>query len=84
MGRLTSLKRRDIKMANSLGRVLALLNLKEDDLLLLKEIKSLKEENQKLRNDLDICKGRLDYILQRRNETVDYLSPQDGEHLNDE
>lgn len=84
MGRLTSLTKEDIKMANSLGRVLALLELNEDDLLLLKEIKSLKEENKELKKEVDICKQRLEYILQRRNEAVDYLSPQDGEHLNDE
>ena len=84
MGRLTSLKKEDIKMANALGRVLALLGLDEDDLLLLKKIEPLQEENKELKKEVDICKQRLEYILQRRSDAVDYLSPQDGEHLNDE
>lgn len=84
MERLKSLKHRDIKMANSLARVLNLLDLTEDDLLLLKDIKKLKEENEDLKERIAGLELELSNMQKIRftQEAKEFLAQSEGETLN--
>lgn len=79
MERLKNLKSKDVRTAHSFIRVLNLLGISEEDLLLLKEIKNLKQEIENLSNQLYSLQVGLGLTV--RNET---FNTQEGEHLLDE
>lgn len=84
MERLKNLKRRDIKIANSLARVLNLLDLTEDDLLLLKDIQKLKEENELLNERIEALEIEIDNMqkIKFTREAKEFLAQTEGETLN--
>lgn len=82
MGKLRDLQIRDIKLANSLGRVLALLDLDENDLIYLKKIPFLLQENKDLKEKIVSLENEVDR-LSRAYNFESYSISEKGEHLNE-
>lgn len=80
---IKDLKHSDIRIAKSLSRVLKILDLTEDDLLLLKNIKTLEEENAKLEARIDVLETELENMrkIKLTQEMREYLAETEGETL---
>lgn len=81
---IKDLKHSDIRIAKSLSRVLKILDLTEDDLLLLKDIKKLEEENADLRARIDVLETQLENMskIKLTQEMKEFLAQTEGETLN--
>ena len=81
---IKDLKHSDIRIAKSLSRVLKILDLTEDDLLLLKDIKKLEEENADLRARIDVLENQLENMskIKLTQEMKEFLAQTEGETLN--
>lgn len=80
---IKELKHRDIRIAKSLSRVLKILDLTEDDLLLLKDIKKLEEENADLRARIDVLENQIENMskIKLTQEMKEFLAQTEGETL---
>lgn len=80
---IKDLKHSDIRIAKSLSRVLKILDLTEDDLLLLKNIKKLEEENAKLEARIELLETELENMrkIKLTQEMREYLAETEGETL---
>lgn len=80
---IKDLKHSDIRIAKSLSRVLKILDLTEDDLLLLKDIKKLEEENAILKTRIDELDTELENMrkIKLTQEMREYLAETEGETL---
>ena len=80
---IKDLKHRDIRIAKSLSRVLKILDLTEDDLLLLKDIKKLEEENADLRARIDVLENQIENMskIKLTQEMKEFLAQTEGETL---
>ena len=81
---IKDLKHSDIRIAKSLSRVLKILDLTEDDLLLLKDIKKLEEENADLRARIDVLENQIENMskIKLTQEMKEFLAQTEGETLN--
>lgn len=81
---IKDLKHSDIRIAKSLSRVLKILDLTEDDLLLLKDIKKLEEENTDLRARINMLETQLENMskIKLTQEMKEFLAQTEGETLN--
>lgn len=80
---IKELKHSDIRIAKSLSRVLKILDLTEDDLLLLKDIKKLEEENADLRARIDVLENQIENMskIKLTQEMKEFLAQTEGETL---
>ena len=80
---IKDLKHSDIRIAKSLSRVLKILDLTEDDLLLLKDIKKLEEENADLRARIDVLENQIENMskIKLTQEMKEFLAQTEGETL---
>ena len=83
IGIIKDLKHSDIRIAKSLSRVLKILDLTEDDLLLLKDIKKLEEENADLRARIDVLENQIENMnkIKLTQEMKEFLAQTEGETL---
>lgn len=81
---INDLKHSDIRMAKSLSRVLKILDLTEEDLLLLKDIKKLKQDNEALESRIAILENEIDNMqkIKMTKEMKEFLAETEGETLN--